>query len=91
MEAAEFSVPPTLAELAAGGEDAAVVKRVTDVEALCGEEVEDLVERACPRRCPPACRPRPHCAADAPRARTGRRGVRAVRERGDVRDGAGAA
>ncbi len=60
MEAAEFSVPPTLAELAAGGEDAAVVKRVTDVEALCGEEVEDLLERACPR---PARRP-------AARART---------------------
>ena len=49
MEAAEFSVPPSLAELAAGGEEAAV-KHVTDVEALSADEVEDLVERACPGR-----------------------------------------
>ncbi len=44
MEAAEFTVPSSLAELAA------VVKARTDVEALSPDEVDELVERASRRR-----------------------------------------
>jgi len=81
---AEFVVPASLAELACAPEGGVSVKQRTDVASLSAEEADELVERASlalggVARC--ACAPDAHGC---------RRVVLAVRERADVRGGAGA-